>query len=624
MSEHREWDEHYAYFQRHEELRNEHNATVRAYRDAMAECERLGKANGEACDRIHALEKWKQETLDENNRLDRELDEARQSLKALESRPVLTWEECEEEFYHVCGHFPNSSQGSFMGWLKSRLPAPTDSIPVPFSDAQIDAMAKAARRVLLGSSETDANWPLWHSAIRAALAAGGLEPCAGHIVDANKMVPERASDEELAELHYEHRRKANKDWAVMSWIEHREDHPNRHREYIDATAAVRARVEAPLLAEIAEHRRHVGIVMSREAALKAELRASSAENKRLSDMYGLGYAQSVTAERDTLKARVEELESDLNSVTKHQELCAAKNLEYSAELEAVKVENAALRQPVDADAWKTPLRIVSNQIIGSEFWVEVRSDMAFAACMTSPRNGTGFHFHDPADAARVAAHLASYAVAHGCPVGFGEDRESLVNALIEAKRQRDELACKLIAKNPSEPVYGGWHFEDGYKIAPNGEPSKNTGELPAEPVSDTYKLPTPSGAQVEALPETPKGLPDIDHLEAIFDNTYGATKSDKKALEAVVTELRPWLREPTGWELDVTAGEIMQACTTNLNGYEVALELCRSRIRPTFECAECAGWKAKYLEASKHADDMHARNKAARAALAEEKTNGPE
>lgn len=41
----------------------------------------------------------------------------------------------------------------------------------------------------------------------------------------------------------------------------------------------------------------------------------------------------------------------------------------------------------------------------------------------------------------------------------------------------------------SDKPFGGWHFEDGYKIVPNREPSGNTGELP-EPVINTYKLPT--------------------------------------------------------------------------------------------------------------------------------------
>lgn len=56
MSEHREWDLNITNRTPVGELRNEHNATVRAYRDAMAECERLGKINDSMCDTIAELE----------------------------------------------------------------------------------------------------------------------------------------------------------------------------------------------------------------------------------------------------------------------------------------------------------------------------------------------------------------------------------------------------------------------------------------------------------------------------------------------------------------------------------------------------------------------------------------
>lgn len=85
------------------------------------------------------------ETQDENNRLDRELDEARKRIAELE--------------------------------------APTR---VPFSDAHIERMAKAAYTARMRREEKSRCWdeiPLmskdaWRQGIRAALAAGGLEPCA--------------------------------------------------------------------------------------------------------------------------------------------------------------------------------------------------------------------------------------------------------------------------------------------------------------------------------------------------------------------------------------------------------------------------------------------------------------
>ncbi len=239
------------------------------------------------------------------------------------------------------------------------------------------------------------------------------------------VVIKRASDEELAlaswDAHSRHRA-PDETWENTT--------PGARQWHFDSAAAVRARVEAPLLAEIAEHRRHLGIVMGRETELKAELRASSVENKRLNDMYGLVYAQSVTAERDTLKARVEELEA------------------------------------------------------GKAGWCE-------------------------------------------------RDRG---NPLLEMAELREKM---------------------------------------------------------------------------------GAVKEE-------LTALRPWLRQPTGWELDVTPNEAMRAyCETYHEGaqkdWQAVLDLCRSRIRPTFECAECAKMKEQRKAFRKividGAEEVRNRIDAARAAL---------
>jgi hypothetical protein len=57
------------------------------------------------------------------------------------------------------------------------------ALRVPFSDEQIERMAKAARDGFYGEA-AHCNWDEctlkddWHNGIRAALAAGGLEPCA--------------------------------------------------------------------------------------------------------------------------------------------------------------------------------------------------------------------------------------------------------------------------------------------------------------------------------------------------------------------------------------------------------------------------------------------------------------
>lgn len=112
--------------------------------------------------------------------------------------------------------------------------------------------------------------------------------------------------------------------------------------------------------------------------------------------------------------------------------------------------------------------------------------------------------------------------------------------------------------------------------------------------------------------ETPKGLPSVQDLH----DAYSAGLASKSINEVhptwgsfALTALRPWLREPMGWELDVTADELAplywrargtndnirefdQLCENDkkqiLNGLAFSIDLCRSRIRPTFECAECA------------------------------------
>lgn len=305
-------------------------------------------------------------------------------------------------------------------------PVVVSPIPVPFSDAQIDAMAKAARRVLLGSSETDANWPLWYSAIRAALAAGGLEPCAvpvdsehelwkriepglgehieplvdaylrGHMeVTGQKessisysrvglsyvrdavigslivAVSERASDEELADAH-----DAEFAAAFASGVDAR----------TPAVRAVRARVEAPLLAEI----QRLDIENRDRAFYVREFAA-------------------VSQERDTLKARVAELEAGKAG------WCERDRGNLLLEMSGLRDQLTALRQPVDPDAWKTPLVMGFPDAVSSTKFA-ARDDGFDIDVSHGREHSLGVKHDNPADAARAAQWLASYATAHGCSV----------------------------------------------------------------------------------------------------------------------------------------------------------------------------------------------------------------
>jgi hypothetical protein len=50
------------------------------------------------------------------------------------------------------------------------------------------------------------------------------------------------------------------------------------------------------------------------------------------------------------------------------------------------------------------------------------------------------------------------------------------------------------------------------------------------------------------------------------------------------------LRDPAGWELDVTADviEVIARSSSRRTRAQEILDLCRSRIRPVYECKECA------------------------------------
>jgi len=104
----------------------------------------------------------------------------------------------------------------------------------------------------------------------------------------------------------------------------------------------------------------------------------------------------------------------------------------------------------------------------------------------------------------------------------------------------------------------------------------------------------------------PQGVPEIKALREIGINAYLMHEQAKRenagcmvgpmgaAADAIRAALAPWLREPVGWELDVTAQAIRNAWLDaeaggdSWDAAEAILDLCRSRIRPVFECKECA------------------------------------
>lgn len=97
------------------------------------------------------------------------------------------------------------------------------------------------------------------------------------------------------------------------------------------------------------------------------------------------------------------------------------------------------------------------------------------------------------------------------------------------------------------------------------------------------------------------------------------------ALGFMHTNIAPFLHEPTGWKLDVTAQEALdEYCKQGwaIDCMQAVLNLCRSRIKPVYGCKECAKLEEQHQDLISISNDEVARIKkaieainAARAAL---------
>lgn len=216
-------------------------------------------------------------------------------IAELKSRPVLTWDECEKEWMRLRGSMEDGvpiQNRKFLAWLQSRLPAP---IRVPFSDAVIEKMAEAHMGVLnpfANWEHTDKQYRM--NAIRAALAAGGVE---------------RASDEELLDI-YE---AADRD--------------------SDAIIAVRARVEAPLLVEIADMKIHCDGRDAQVKHLESAIAKLHANASGLEDMVQRGNERwaRVVGERESLRAQLEDVTAERDAANERAEQAEAEAADLRCE-----------------------------------------------------------------------------------------------------------------------------------------------------------------------------------------------------------------------------------------------------------------------------------------------------
>ena len=531
--------------------------------------------------------------LDENNRLDRDLDEARKRIVELESPPVInkvtglpTGEHAtprmlsdetidimaREASYSIGGWgYDNWDKGIMRdAWRNSvrRSLAAIDVVPiekqeaptrVPFSDAQIERMAKALREAVV-HEDGEGHFNLcflgnWKKAIRAALAAGGLEPCAVPEYDPAD-VALASSDDEVEKLA-----------RVL-----RETHAKTCGKVPDAYELDGFRNDAR--AAIAHLRQPTGHVL-RDRLVDAERKV---ENQRMSlrelhearERDALKLA-AVTAERDRFQGCYEQ-EIGEDEVAARKILRKRLNVPASEwptkyiadaldELDDLRSQLAALRE---RDA--VP---VSAGVPSVEELVEI-------ALGTSEPHGVS-HRQVAAIRDRILAGLAQPSSKSG---QFDADEvEALARVLCAAY-----CAVNKYGKEwESQSSAGRDHYMAEARAAiahirkrPEGLP---TALMLAQSAFAAIR-PTDSDGPYQPKPETDRWVAIADHILAA---------------------LAPYLRDPVGWELDVTWQEMSSVWSKHgsiKTGMEAVLDLCRSRMRSTYKCRECAAWKAKYNESN--------------------------
>ena len=438
---------------------------------------------------------------------------------------------------------------------------------VPFSDAQIERMAVGLRQSYCEHYGITADGVLpdyYKELVRAALAAGGLEPCA---------VPEYEPDDvALAPTGH-----VLRDRLVDAEAKIERQRKNLHQIYTanadlrdDITNAVRNAMDrlpdAPWKDKTAT-----------EAVWLLSLAVSGVES-------------AVTDLRDQLAA------ADLDLADKAfyvREFAAV-----SAERDALKAELAAIIEATEQDGCDTALDAVKQLRAHTDTikWREAYSDDAFKA------------LHAELAALR---ERASVPVPEGLPTA-----EEL--ALMPSDDEVEKLARVLCR----------WDAHD----APHEDSWTTTLLL------DQNAYRHMARAAIAHLSTRPEGLPTADEIKYlpskphVFNNelliaAYKALKT-RHALEwdgdtnkdgwqrvvdvvrtATYETLRPWLRDPVGWELDVRAIDIANIIYTASVGAvsekwkdtaaQRILDLCRSRIRPVFECKECEQWSKDWDSQSK-------------------------
>ncbi len=586
MSEHRKWEPGVWDQSELHGLRAEHNALHTAWKDTMAELDRMCKANNEACDRIHELE----------------------------SRPVLTWEECDAKLQEICGYCPKPNEREYLNWLKSRLPAPTDSIRVPFSDAQIERMGAAFWKDYRVGTDSA-------RCIRAALAAGGIEPCPSPEYDPAEVKwnePTDAQVEALARaLHDAYRNECRlgpadtapnagyiaEARAAFAHLRPTQGHVLRDRLVEAQTKIENQRVELARLNKLV-------------AELREEIDEDNTNAANVNDL--LVQVQNLTAERDGLQKRNDVQGSQLKEID-------ALISPLMTEVSQLKAELAAALQtiavPVKVHWGVTPIEFGNACHIGlTQSRLQEFMDYLAKHAVIDVAGVPSVEELDQIGAKAFTKEGAAEGTPRSCRLTSIAAIRDAVLAGVAAERQAIPETGTTYRRNPANDGFVDMptpaQVEALARALHDADESHSkryyTWESRAESIHEDYKV--TARAAIAHLSRRPEGLPTAEELAEIVHevimNPSLKSPVSPHIVEAILTALRPWLRDPVGWELDdVDAVELGKRIDHNRIEYlkhnqseesyfkimgETAIDyLTDERIRPVYECQDCAKLRQK-------------------------------
>lgn len=465
---------------------------------------------------VNAIE-WKQETQDENNRLDLELDEARKRIAELES-----------------------------------------PLRVPFSDAQIERMAKAARECGLAGGPS---LPIvWRDCIRAALAAGGLEPCADpdDPADPADVAP---STPIIADLHKQ------------------------------LEAARR---------EVDEVRRHISVTMSREYQARKE---ASELRRNLSLLHDGETVEGVIVERDHYQIRLDHAKQDIAAL---REITTGAAIQQMHDATCDMTRGEALGAVLDSEdavpRWLCPE-------CDKAVWVESYCDDYPRCSECGYTDAPGDPDPAPTDAALASEDeveaLARVMWQAGMRlIGDPPDDWTWEDAEQDAYRAEARAAIAHLRKRPEGlPIRCIFCSHESLTLAGLREHSAQCKSHPLwrEPESAERPKGLPTARDLAILSHKAKlKVGYASHSYERLSDFY--IKSLDVGAEAILSALAPWLRDPVGWELDVMASDDGKPFYS-----QTELDWLKSRIRPAFKCKECAGFAEQVAEQVRKTEDLERR-----------------